>query len=246
MAKSLMQIRSSIENQLRGGYQVDDDRFDEDLIHDMIHDSRNVLLEWYYKTYRYFNDLMYQDICCLQIYCHEITCTVDGRVMSSGVSQYRVDLPDLFELGGQIFIRFLGTVDFGIPATRRSLMGSIYSEAYLHTADALSYTIHNAGGESPYAVLENLPTDGMKFICISAIPQNPMDLKCIRLTEEEDYPIPDILVAKLEMMIIERLMKPMLLVDPNQPNNAIDDGKVYNSGKQRSRNQRNQSETLPS
>ena len=234
MAKSLMQIRSGIKNQLRGGFQVDDDRFDEDLINDMIHDSRNVLLEQYYLKYRYFSDQFYQDVCCLEVYCHEIECVVAGSAISSGVSQYRVVLPNLFEIGGEVFIKYLGSVDFKNPASRRSLLGNIYSSGNIYTQDSFSYVLHD-----DYTVLENLITDGMKFICISAIMQNPLDLECVRLKEEDPYPIPDVLITKLERMVIDQLVKPMLMMNPNQRNNAIDDGKPYNNSKQRSSKKRN-------
>ncbi len=240
MAKSLMQIRSSIENQLRGGFQVDDDKFDEDLINDMIHDTRSVLLEWYHKKYRYFNDQFYQDICCLQIYCHDITCVVDGVTYETGVSEYRVNLPDLFQIGGEVFVRFLGSVDFKTAASRRTLLGNLYANGNLHTQEAFSYVLHEE-----YATLENLPTDGMKFICISAITQDPMELECVRLTEEDDYPIPDILVAKLEMMVLERL-EIALGKNPNQPNNAIDDGQVHHNSKRQPYNKRINPETVRS
>lgn len=210
MQKSLWQIRDSILQELRGGYAVDDDNIDEVFIEDKIHDYRKKLIEDYWEAKKFLDDSFYQKICCLDVKCEPVLC--DG--VDSGVTETYVELPELLMISGRVFIKYFGTVDWKNNFTQL---------AFNHNVGADRFT----GSDPSYkrigdrALLFNV--GNIRHLCMMTIPDNPVELKCRKLALSESYPIPGSLVSKLEYDIIQKLIKPMMLMQPDRKNNAKDD-----------------------
>lgn len=214
MNKSLWQIRDSILQELRGGPGVDDDVLDPQFIEDKIHDYRKKLVEDYWIAHKQLDDSFYQKVCCLEVKCEETIC--DG--IPSGVKETYVELPELLLIEGKSFIKYLGTIDWKHNFTELSFSAPEPAKGNVIKSSNSYYK--RIGSR---AMIYDPPTSGFKFMCMAAIPDNPMQLKCRKLAITEPYPIPGPLVSKLEYDIIQRLLKPMMLMQPDMKNNAKDD-----------------------
>lgn len=209
--KTLWQIRSSILNELKGGFQVDDNRIDPEFIQDKVNDRRNYLVEQYIKE-NGPDESMYQHDCCLEIICEDVEC--NGRILKQ---RPIVNIKPLLTVAGKTYIRFVGPVDYSASFSYLPLHGIQFKDGDLWTSEDPKYTFLGPNK----ILLHNLPTDGMKYICFVGIFDNP-NITCTDW-KDKPYPIPGSLVSKLEYDVVQMLIKPMLLMNPEQPNNATDD-----------------------
>jgi hypothetical protein len=200
-----------IINELRGGYQVDDNRIDLELVGDKVHDRRNSLLEEYIKA-NGPDESMYQADCCIEIKCEDIVC--EGRVLTS---RYVANIKPLLSVAGQTFVRFVGTSDFAEGASELPINAIEHKEGDLWTSGDFRYTFVGADK----MLLHNLPTPNMKYLCLVGIFDNP-NITCTGY-KDKPYPIPGALVSKLVYDVVQMLVKPMLMMNPEQKNNATDD-----------------------
>jgi len=216
-AKTLWSIRSSIRNELKGGWDIDDTRIHDRFIDDKIHDARNSILEDYSRS-NPIDDSVYQKDCCLEIQCEELEC--DGIL--TGTKQYYVNIKPLLSINGTTFVRYVGSVDLKHSATEVPLTAWGLEDTW--TGNLFSYTRVT----SDKMILRNLPTQGMKYLCVIAVFQSP-EITC---TEWKDkaYPIPGSLIRKLEYDVVQILIKPFLVSNPIQKNDAAD-VPINNGGK---------------
>ena len=106
--------------------------------------------------------------------------------------------------------------------------GIFYSGHSSYTGNAPTFTLIDNK-----AILKNLPTDNMKYLCIIGIFENPRNY----CKPEDPFPIARHLVHKLELLAIQQIMS-TLSIGPDEYNNAKDDSpmpvnpqsKVPNSG----------------
>lgn len=210
---TLNQIGSKIMNYLRGGFQIDDNKLDWELVYDEIHKQRAVAIEEDFKANKQLDSSLYQEVCCLEIECTPIIC--DG--IDSGDSENRVQLPELLVVQGKSYIKYFGGVDKRSPYSELGIIQNVYKADMLYGKKKTSYTRIGTA-----ALLYDLPTCATKYTCLIAILANPVLTGCTRLTESDEYPLPKRLEARVEYLCIMSLAG-MMGVNPEQLNNARDD-----------------------
>lgn len=211
---TLREISSKVMNYLRGGFQVDDNKIDWELIYDEVRKQRQMVLLEEWKANGKIDQQFFQYIRCLTLECRDITC--EG--ISSGDSEQFVSLPAISVLNGKSLIQYLGGVDFKSPWSEKSVLGGIYG----------SNDVYGKKSKQPFyvriereAIVENAPC-GMKYVGLIAVLDNPLKTGCTELSLDEEYPIPGYLVPRTEYFCINVLLG-MLNLDPEQLNNAKDE-----------------------
>ena len=175
-------MRSSVLNELRGGYGVDDDRFDKKLIEDKIHDRRASLINQYWKENKKLDIGFYQTDCCISVTCEEVVC--DG--VSLGIYEYVATIPEVMDVGGDHAIKFFGLSDRQTWFDRIDLLALKAKSTRLFTADNPSYT-----QISPTKVIiTDPPRGGMheKVVesILSATPRKIVYISCNPATQARD------------------------------------------------------------
>lgn len=209
MSKTLAEIGYSIRNQVKGYYSTDDERIDIQLIYDKAWDVRSLLIKEDYRKFKKINDQDFTTECCLKVECDLIIC--DGY--SSGEKEYYVTLPKIEGSLGYHGIKYFGTVDKKTPFRRMNYQGYLYSDHEKYTGSVSSFTLVD-----DKAILKNLPTDGLKYVCLIGVLEDPRSV----CDEDKPFPIARHLVHKLELIVIQQLMS-TLQIGPDENNNARDD-----------------------
>lgn len=225
---TLREISSKVMNYLRGGFQVDDNKIDWELIYDEVRKQRmNVLHEEFLRN-KTVDAQFYQYVRCLKINCRDIIC--DG--IDSGDDEQYITLPGIAIANGKSLIRYLGTSDFKTPWSEKSVLNMIYKDADLYGKKKDKTFYMRIDKE---AILENVPC-GMEFAGLIAVLEDPIKTGCVELSLDEDYPIPGHLIARTEYFCINVLLG-MLNLDPEQLNNAKDElSSNYRQPSNRNRN----------
>lgn len=209
--KTLAEIGYSIRNQVKGHFSSDDERIDILLVYKMMNDVRSVLIQQELRA-KSIDEGFYQEVSCLEVKCGEIEC----KGLKSGDVEYYVDLPPL-ELGiAENGIKYFGGVDRVSPFNPKSFQGWQYAKYSKYTGKSPNYTI--VGDK---ALLGNLPSTDMKFMSIIGIFEDPIDLGCYKLKEDDVYPIPAYLIHKLELICIKQLLS-TINITPDEVNNTTD------------------------
>lgn len=208
MSKSLAEIGYSIRNQVKGFFSTDDERIDIQFIYDKCWDVRSVLLKDEYRQFKKINDQDFTSECCLEVQCNTITC----NGINSGVKEFYVQIPKIEASLGQDAIKYFGTVNKKIPFRRTNYSGHLYSEHETYTGRAPSFTLVD-----DKAMLKNMPTAGMKFICVIAVFEDPRNI----CNEDDPFPIARHLVHKLELIVIQQLTS-LIQIGPDETNNGRD------------------------
>jgi hypothetical protein len=214
---TLAEIGFSIRNQAKGYFSSDDERIDIELIYKMVHQIRATLIKNLLREKRTIDNNFYQEICCLEVQCRNITCAG----VDSGEVEYYVDAPSLEDLGGHEVIYF-GTADKRTEFSSRNYMGKLYGNYSAWTGNKPYYTI--VGTEFK---IGNIPTTGLKYVCLIGILSNPFEGKCYSLTENDPYPVPNHIVHELELIAIKQLMS-TLNVPPDVKNNSQENPRIDN------------------
>lgn len=214
---TLAEIGFSIRNQAKGYFSSDDERIDIELIYKMVHQIRATLIKNLLREKRTIDNNFYQEICCLEVQCRNITCAG----VDSGEVEYYVDAPSLEDLGGNEVIYF-GTADKRTEFSSRNYMGKLYGNYSAWTGNKPYYTI--VGSEFK---IGNIPTNGLKYVCLIGILSNPFEGKCYSLTENDPYPVPNHIVHELELIAIKQLMS-TLNVPPDVKNNSQENPRIDN------------------
>jgi len=121
--------------------------------------------------------------------------------------------PLIDSLGG-LELRFVGNLALGIEFNVMNFKQFLASDDRMFTSDKPVATIM---GEELW--LKNLPTEGMKFICLSALKKNPTTA-CDWDNDKTEYPVPS--KSKLIDMVNYRLMGSGRM-PADKLNNATDD-----------------------
>jgi len=209
MSKTLAEIGYSIRNQIKGYYPTDDERIDIQLVYDKCWDIRSLLLKEEYRKFKKLNDQDYTTECCLEVECDIIHC----NGYNSGVKEYYIKIPKVESSLGYDAIKYLGTVDKRNPFRRTSFQGFLYSDHEKYTSKAPSFTLVD-----DKAILKNLPTHGLKFVCLIGVLEDPRDI----CNEDDPFPIARHLIHKLELLAIQQFMS-TIQIGPDEGNNARDE-----------------------
>ena len=214
---TLAEIGFSIRNQAKGYFSSDDERIDMELIYKMVHQIRSSLIKEAYLPARFVDNNFYQEICCLEVQCRNLIC----NGLDSGDVEYYVTTPQLEDLSGAE-IYYFGSADKKNKFQYRNYMGKLYGNASPWTGLKPFYVADR--GEF---ILGNIPTSGMKYVCLIAILSDPMNGACFSLTENDPYPIPNNIVHKLELIALKQLMS-TLQNPPDQKNNSQENPRLDN------------------
>lgn len=213
MSVTLAEIGFSIRNQVKGFFSSDDERIDIEFIYKKVKDVRSLLIRELSNSRDPMDPALYQEICCLEVKCEEVVC----NGIKSGVKQFYIELPFIENIRNAI--AFLGTADRKIQFKERSYMGKLFGHAATWTGNTPYFTIVD-----DKAILGNLPTTGLKFLCLVAILEDPLNERCYLRDENEHYPIPSNMVHQLELIVIKQLMS-VLQLPTDLKNNAVDSPK---------------------
>jgi hypothetical protein len=209
MSKTLAEIGYSIRNQVKGFFSSDDERIDIQLVYDKAWDVRSLLLKEEYRQFKKTNDQDFTSECCLEIKCDQIVC----NGFNSGVKEFYVEIPKVESSLGYDAIKYFGPVEKTNSFRRMNFNGFLYSGAEKYTGKAPSFTLVD-----DKAILKNLPTKRMRFVCMIAVLEDPRDI----CNEDDPFPIARHLVHKLELLVIQQLMS-TIQIGPDEKNNARDD-----------------------
>lgn len=205
---TLAEIGFSIRNQAKGYFSSDDERIDIEFVYKMVKQVRSTLIKERYKELGAIDELMYQNISCLEIQCEEIIC----NCVPSGEYQYWIDLPILEDIYGNI--KYLGTADMRTKFTEKTFNGFQYITSSPYTGMSPVFTrVQNK------AYLKNLPTPDMKFITLVGLLADPLNGGCYLLDENNDFPLSQNMIQQLELICLKQLMS-TLQQQPDTKNNA--------------------------
>lgn len=209
MSKTLAEVGHSIRNQIIGYFPTDDTRIDIQLIYDKCWDVRSVLIKDEYRQFKKINDQEYTSECCLEVECSNLVC----NGIDSGDKEFFVRIPKVEASLGYDAIKYFGTTDKKSPFRRTNYKGKLFSSYETFTGRAPQFTIVD-----DKAILENMPTQGMKFVCMIAVFEDPRNV----CKENDPFPIARHLLHKLELLVIQQLMS-TLNIGPDESNNGRDD-----------------------
>lgn len=211
MGKPLDKIVSTIKNQLTGHLATDDTRLEGELIEDMVLDVRASLIKDFYKSNYFLEDSLFQ--------IHNGVLVESTKVSSaSGISE---DNPELYakipvvQSGvGYANIRYFGTFDNRNSFARLSISGFNATNGKLFTRNDPYYTVTGTR-----ALIKNLPNLGIRYLRMIAVMYDPR--KVLGYDSAEDFPIPDSMIHKVELVSIKQLMA-TLGIPPDVFNDAQD------------------------
>jgi hypothetical protein len=208
MSKTLAEIGYSIRNQVKGYFSSDDERIDIQLVYDKAWDVRSLLIKEEYRRFKTLNPQDYVSKCCLEVECDIVTC----NGFNSGEKRTFVKIPKLEASLGKDGIKYFGGSNLNSPFRYQNFSGFMFSGHETYTGGVPGYSLVD-----DYALLKNLPTKGMKFVCIIGVFEDPSD----HCKEDDPFPIARHLVHKLELLVIQQLMS-TLQIGPDEKNDARD------------------------
>lgn len=208
MSKTLAEVGYSIRNQIKGYFSSDDERIDIQLIYDKCWDVRSILLKEEYRQFKKINDQDFTTECCLEVQCSNLIC----NGIDSGVKEFFVQIPKIEASIGYDGIKYFGTVDKRTPFRRVNYQGHMFAGHEKYTGRAPMFTLID-----DKAILSNMPTAGMKFVCLIAIFEDPRNI----CDQDDPFPLARHLIHKLELIVIQQLMSTMQ-IGPDEANNGRD------------------------
>jgi hypothetical protein len=226
----------SIKEQCTGKIPNDDTRLIDDFILHQMNVVRAILIREDIVSKGSLDSSYYQMKCCIEVLCDNISC---GGI-DSGQVMYYANLPKLIEGVGWKDILYFGTAEFpkrneGLHKNfdRYNFKGFLAMEYQEWINRRPSYTI--VGGyqdgdtsiKGTVAMIKNLPTRGMKNLCVLGLWADVEDGFC----ETEDfmaseYPLPETLVHRLELIVVKHILS----TEP-VPGDSVQDAKD-NTGNQ--------------
>lgn len=191
MGKSLLKIIYSVKEAITNFNVTDDSRFSDEYLADLANAIRLDLIDEDFKAKR-LDDSFYQKLCCIEVECVKEVCVVDGINVSTGHVTYYSNIPALKKKIGWDNIKYIGTetTTFG----RLALTAFMYADKAPYGNKSPVYTVI---GDKVY--FKNLPTSGLKYVCIVAVLENPNDISMCEDALNEDFPVSDI--YKLEYLM---------------------------------------------
>ena len=211
MGKPLPKIVSSIRNPILAHAPTDDSRLEPEYIEDMVLDVRATLIKEFYTSNYYLDDSFFQVYDGIEIQSEKVT-------VPAGVQD---DFPELFAKipalqshVGFKNIRYFGSIDGRYNFTRKSMSGFISTEGLLFTMNEPVYTVSGTKVQ-----LKNLPNLGMKYGRLIAVFYDPRLIP--GFNEDEDFPVSDGMIHKLEIICKKNIMSSMG-IPPDIINDAQD------------------------
>jgi len=195
---SLPQIIYNIKEKLSAFKLNDDFKLDDEYIKGKVNEWRSTLITELYDNRKAIDGKYYQRICCVEVDCYKLGCSIGGTFYYSGELIWRADLPERITEIGDLDILYFGKDDFKRSFGRKSFDGWVNNKGNLRTGLLPIYTI--VGNE---AYFKNLPTHGVKFLCLIVLLKDPTSA-CNWLTDETEYPVPS--ATKLEMLIVKDIV----------------------------------------
>ena len=224
------QIIFSIKEQCTGKIPSDDTRLLDNFILYQMNIVRAILIREEIVTKGSLDHSYYQMKCCIPVLCDRVTC---GGI-DSGEAVFYSPLPKLVEGLGWKDILYFGTVEFpkrkeGLHKNfdRYNFNGFLSLEYQEWIGNRPAYTI--IGGykdgdttiDGILALLKNLPTKGIKNLCVLGVWASPQSSVC---EEEEfmemEYPLPETMVHRLEIIVVKHLLS----TEP-VPGDPVQDGR---------------------
>jgi len=193
---------------------TDDYRIADEIIISMMNDIRATLIREEKNNKGFVPPEYYQLNCCYEINCIEGSCEYNGETIPDGQSIYTVKMKSHVKGLGSQAIKFIGNRSGTISFSQYSFQGYNSMEGRVWTKNTKAATI--IGDELR---LKNLPTEGMKFICLLEVLEDPRTA-CDWVEDKSDYPVPS--ETKLVDMVLYRLMVSGRL-PADKLNNAADD-----------------------
>ena len=211
---------------------TDDYPVDRELIKDMCNDIRESLIRDSYRRTGMIDQRFYVRKCCFEIVCHNDDCSVDGITIPSGHTEYKVVLPEMVSGIGKQDLIYVGDNTGLYRFTEKSYGSFVRSDNALFTSGKPIFTRFTG-----MIFLKNLPTAGMKFICLNYLPKDPT-VSC-NMTTSDEYPVPS--TTSLIEMVLDKLITDSMGQKDNT--NDTDDGivnpKISAGMLQKMRNQQN-------
>lgn len=175
-------------------------------------------------------DGFYQLSCCIDVSCDRIKC----GGYDSGKSIFYVKPPEIVTGVNDMGISFVGPANFG--DRKRGLTDSFDIMGWDEwlSADFADWTFNRVGAtivsgyndedtrEGTIILLRQLPTDGVKKVCVNAVFARPVNSICNDEVDEFHYPMPTDLIAKLEMLVVKDILNGMNQSIPDSINNMAD------------------------
>lgn len=204
----IKEISSSILEKLSSFEISDDSLYEESYIWYLMDVYRAVLLN---ERNGIGIDAYFQMTCCIEIACDRIRCSG----YDSGDSIFYAKIPELIEYPGNI--NYFGTTSFAKRKGIDNRIDIVSMEQFL-TSDYARYTDHLPIGtilngykdgdtkEGQIILLKNMPTDGFKKACLSAIFARPINELCEEDVNDFNYPFPDVLIGRLELLVVKDIL----------------------------------------
>lgn len=193
---------------------TDDYKVDDELIIAMMNNTRSTLLRELYNDKGYISAEFYQMNCCYEIECVEGFCEYNGVEIGDGEFGYQVKLkPHVTGLNG-LEIRHIGNRLGSLKFTKMSFDSFNSLESRKWTPKTKAATI-----VGDLMFLKNIPTAGMKFVCLLELLEDPRTA-CDWRNDESTYPVPS--AQKLIDMVLYRLMTSGRVPDDKLQNAAAD------------------------
>jgi len=197
MAGSLKEIISMVQEELANFHLTDDSEITPKYLKELANKIRNTLLSEEIKN-KGANAMYYQRVCCLEVICHRMGCTIDGIFVPSSSVIWEVKLPPLVMKAGDKAILYVGTDQFKTNWVKMSLAGWMSIEGNIWSSTLASYT---QVGDTIW--IKNAPTSDLKYICAILLLYDPVNA-CDWNDETSQYPVPDI--YKLTMLMKQDIL----------------------------------------
>ena len=205
MGKPLKNIIESVKEELAQYKLSDDFPIEREYLVDKANDCRAALIRDAYTAGK-IEGGYYQQMCCIEVLCADVGCEINGVTIPSGQVVWYADLPALVQDIGELNIKYFGLMGFVGNFIRRSWENWLNIEGNVWTSTKPSYTLIGSR-----AYFKNLPTTGLKFLCLVAILYNPVD-SC-NYDENTEYPVPSDLTLQT-LMCKDILSKWVSFPDP--------------------------------
>ena len=207
---TLEQIRASITGQALGYVPNDDRRLRKRFLDHVIRSVRSELIKDFVKNSLGIPQGYYQRICCLDVLCDEIIC--DGYKVP--INTKYLSIPQLENI--PFNPSYLGPEDGKAPFRR------------IPFAQFPFYTGGSFGRKEGAFAIQNdkaflhFPTGiHADSLCIYAILEDPTEKSCITLSEKDEYPIPQNMIHKLELIALKQILS-TLPIKADEVNDARD------------------------
>lgn len=207
---TLEQIRASISGQALGYVPSDDRRLRKRFLDHVIRSVRSELIKDVARSGIGLAQDYYQRICCLEVLCDEIVC---GQYRVPVNTRY-LSIPNIENI--PFNPSYLGPADGKTPFRRIP-----FSQFPFYTGGSFAKKEGAFALQGDKAFL-HFPS-GLKAnsLCIYAILTDPTEDTCITLTEKDQYPIPQNMIHKLEIIALKQLLS-TLPIKADEINDARD------------------------